>query len=175
MSLVQLSYPIRTPNIRMFYSNVCKQWKCKQTQYSLNMVTTIILISWMVNPCIHNSNSSCLCIWVVTFVSPIPQLFTEPVSGIRFIVYTADFRIKCNVLVLLHLARSGRSTVWSMMVAISSLNVKIHSWYDSFGLIRIQCNNYPFNSCDLRQKTSRCKFLSYSTYYYLECYFSYTV
>jgi hypothetical protein len=36
MSSVQLSHLIITQNIRLFYSFVCKQSKCKQTLYSLN-------------------------------------------------------------------------------------------------------------------------------------------
>lgn len=47
--------PIRTPNINLFNSIVRKQSNCKQTLYSVNVVKTIILVSWMLSPRIHTS------------------------------------------------------------------------------------------------------------------------
>lgn len=44
MSLVQLSYPIRTENINWFYSNVGKQPKRKQTLYTLKAQTIIFIL-----------------------------------------------------------------------------------------------------------------------------------
>jgi hypothetical protein len=60
--------PHQNSKYNIVYSHVCQQSKSKQTLYSLNMIKTIIVISWM---------ASLLSMNLSGFSRPIPQLFRE--------------------------------------------------------------------------------------------------
>lgn len=78
MTLGQLLYPTRTENISS------KQCNLKQKLYSLNLVNSIILTSWMVSPCIHSS-----CLWIWEWVHLV-TVVTYSSRTVTVIVRTAD-------------------------------------------------------------------------------------
>ena len=145
MSLVQMSYHIRTQNISLFYSNICKQCKCKQTLYSLQTwLKLIMLISWVVSLCIHSSVYE----FKSGYISPGPYLSFIPNQrwGVLFVMVSIQdssfvslfwFQKNVSMIYLKHEFPAKKCALWAF---ICILNKNINATCNNFkDFTELQC------------------------------------